>query len=78
MNCCASHGWTFVLDKKKHKTHPKIQDLNWVGNYLQDKTMADKLMYIFNVDSPNNQSSIKVPMIVKPTNENHYFKTLGD
>ena len=68
MNCCAPPGWTFVLDKKKHKTHPKIQDLNWVGNYLQDKTMADKLMYIFNVDSPNNQSSIKVPMIVIPTN----------
>ena len=46
-----------------------------------DKTKANKLMCITNVNTqntqkPTNQYSIKVPKVVKPTNKKRPYETL--
>ena len=55
------------------------------GN-LRDKTMDDKLIYIFNdeneinpflFNNQTNQNSIRVPKVIKPTNKITWFKSLG-
>ena len=60
-----STNW--IIDSTRNFTATKVVKRDLKSRFKRDKTMADKLMYIFNDDTQNYRFQLVIEMFGRPT-----------